>query len=244
MSHAIFSLDGKQLIAAVKGNPGPPAVNGFLATFDVAADGSLSQNFATASPGKGGLLPFGMTAIPGSQAILSTDAAAGFQVFDLSKGANTTSTVTPIGGQVATCWSAHSDKTGNFYVTDIGTATVTEVNVDQNLKASIVSQTPQGNGTATIDDEVASVGNKDFLYVLAANATSIAVSSLDAPGKVTAVQMFNVGKAAQAGGVKLNPNNVQGMTVFIDSAGAGGAAGATLPPPAGCAALPPPAASA
>lgn len=132
-SHLVFSEDGKQLMASVKGVPPTP---GMIAVWDVADDGSLSADFKPLAPPTGGLLPFSMTLIPGKNAVLTTDPGVGFDVVDLS-GGNSSSAVT-IDGQNATCWSSFSTKTGNFYLTDIGTAIVTEVNVDDNLKASIV----------------------------------------------------------------------------------------------------------
>jgi hypothetical protein len=135
-SHIIFSEDGKQLIASIKGTPPQP---GFLAVWDVNGS-TLSPNFQQIAPGAGGLLPFSMTAIPGKNAILATDAGVGFDIFDMSGGAQNSSksSVVPIEGQGATCWSSFSNKTGNFYLTDIKTSMVTEVNVDDNLKGTIV----------------------------------------------------------------------------------------------------------
>lgn len=142
VSHVVFSEDNKQLIASVKGVPPTP---GFLAVWDVADDGSLSEDFQTVTPGAGGLLPFSMTIIPGKNAILATDAGIGFDIFDFgtaaggnSSTAGNRSSVTAIDGQGATCWSSFSPKTGNFYLTDIETSLVTEVNVDDNLNATIV----------------------------------------------------------------------------------------------------------
>jgi hypothetical protein len=131
-SHIIFSEDGKQLIASVKGTPPTP---GFLAIWDIQSDNSLSPNFTQVAPGEGGLLPFSMTVIPGKNAILATDAGVGFDIFDMAGGA---SSVVPIQGQGATCWSSFSSKTGNFYLTDIKTSLVTEVNVDKDLKGTVV----------------------------------------------------------------------------------------------------------
>ena len=76
-----------------------------------------------------------MTIIPGKNAILATDPALGFDIIDLAGNA---SSAVKIDGQSATCWSSRSAKTGNFYLTDIGTSIVTEVHVDQNLNATIV----------------------------------------------------------------------------------------------------------
>lgn len=109
-----------------------------------------------------------MTVIPGMNAILSTDAGVGFDIYDFSTvtaGSNNTSSpknsVVPIQGQGATCWSSFSTKTGNFYLTDIGTSMVTEVNVDQNLKGTIVKQYPQATGSATIDNDIATLNGKE-----------------------------------------------------------------------------------
>ncbi|KAJ7707686.1 hypothetical protein B0H17DRAFT_1325460 [Mycena rosella] len=220
VSHVIFSEDNTQLIASVKGIPPTP---GILAVWDIAADGSLSQDFKAVTPATGGLLPFSMTIIPGKNAILATDAGLGVDVFDFSAGAAAgvaagKSSTLPIDGQGATCWSSFSPKTGNFYVTDIGTATVTEINVDDNLKPSIVTQYPQGNGTATIDNDIATVGANDFMYVLAANASQVQILSLNAPGKAAALQTLDIAGPAKAAGLTVNPDNLQGMTTFIKKA--------------------------
>jgi hypothetical protein len=146
-SHIIFSEDGSNLIASVKGVPPTP---GFLAVWDVAEDGSLSEQFVSMAPATGGLLPFSMTVIPGADAILVTDPGVGFDIFDMSasnvtSGTNGTnssssnlSSAVPIEGRGATCWSSFSQQTGNFYLTDIMTSIVTEVNVSGNLTGSIV----------------------------------------------------------------------------------------------------------
>ena len=174
-SHVIFSEDGKQLFASVKGVPPAP---GFIAVWDVQDDGSLSADFQSMAPPSGGGLPFSMTLIPGKNAVLSTDPAVGFDVFDMS-GGNASSAV-KIDGQSATCWSSFSKKTGNFYLTDIGTSIVTEVNVDDNLKASIVAvrllvdpggcasvltaslqQYNQTAGSATIDNDIATINGNE-----------------------------------------------------------------------------------
>ncbi len=131
-SQLLFSADGKQLFASVKGVPPTP---GFVAVWDIQDDGSLSADFQSVAPPEGGALPFSMTLIPGKNAILATDPAVGFTIIDLAGNA---SSAVKIDGQSAVCWSTLSTKTGNFYLTDIGTSTVTEVSVDDNLKATVV----------------------------------------------------------------------------------------------------------
>lgn len=218
VSHIIFTEDGKSLITDVKGDPTTtPPTPGFLAVFDVAADGSLSKSFKSIAPPTGGLLPFSMTVIPGKNAVLATDAAIGFSMFDLSGGAQASAlnSAVKIDGQGATCWSSFSKKTGNFYLTDIGTSIVTEVNVDNNLKGTIVKQYPQGAGIATIDNDIASVGNNDFMYVMSPNATSIQVLALNAPGKAQNIQKVDFSGPAKRAGLTVTKSNIQGMTVFL-----------------------------
>ncbi|KAF5343202.1 hypothetical protein D9756_003435 [Leucocoprinus leucothites] len=221
-SQVVFTEDGNRLVVSVKGVPPQP---GFFAVWDVQADGSLSENFQSIAPAKGGLLPFSMTVIPGKNAIFATDAGIGFDIFDLaaagsSQGQNSTATgdrssSNAIDGQVATCWSTFSPSTGNFYLTDIGTSTITEVNLDDNLAAKIVKQYPQTQQSATIDLDIASVGSTDFLYVLAANATTIDVLSLDGPGQANNVQKLDISGPARAAGLQISGSNLQGMTVFL-----------------------------
>jgi len=211
-SHVVFNADGTQLIASVKGTPPTP---GFLAVWDIdATDGSLSQNFTNVPPAAGGLLPFGMSVIKNAtNAVLATDAGVGFDIFDLSGG--NASSVIPIEGQGATCWSSFSPKTGNFYLTDIETSKFTEVNVDANLKGSIVQQYQQQNGSATIDTDIASIGDNDFLYVMSPNATAVQVLSLNAPGQAQNIQLFDFSQDAANAGFTINPNNLQGMTTYV-----------------------------
>ncbi|KAM5535867.1 hypothetical protein V8D89_010485 [Ganoderma adspersum] len=208
-SHVIFSEDGKQLMASVKGVPPTP---GFIALFDVKDDGSLSADFQKVTPPLGGGLPFSMTLIPGKNAVLSTDPAVGFDVLDLS---GNSSAAVKIDGQSATCWSSLSKKTGNFYLTDIGTSIVTEVNVDDNLKASIVAQYNQTKNSATIDTDIATINGNDFLYVLAPNTTSIEILSLESAGNAKHISTLGISGPAKAAGITINRLNLQGMTTFV-----------------------------
>jgi hypothetical protein len=212
-SELIFSEDHKKLIASVKGTPPQP---GFFAVWDVSADGSLSSNFTSLPPNTGGLLPFSMTVIRGQNALLATDAGVGFDIVDLADFSQSNrSSVVPIEGQGATCWSAHSEKTGNFYLTDIKTSIVTEVHIDKNLKGSIVKQYAQGNGSGTIDNAIATLPNDDFMYVLSANVTSIDVLSLNAPGQAKHIQRLDLAGPSKSAGLTLTGANLQGMTAYV-----------------------------
>ncbi|GJJ10502.1 hypothetical protein Clacol_004728 [Clathrus columnatus] len=214
ISHVLFSEDGSQLLASVKGTPTAP---GFVASWDVDPQtGALSSDFIKSQPGTGGGLPFGMAVIPGKNAVLATDPASGFDVFDYNNltSAGAPSIINAVAGQKAVCWAAFSNQTGNFYLTDIGTGMVTEVNVDNNLQSSIVKQYPQGNGSSTIDDEVATINGQDFLYVLAAGNKAVMVMSLKGPGDAVPLQQFNVANEVTNHGVTIDSDNMQGLAVF------------------------------
>ncbi|OSD04791.1 hypothetical protein PYCCODRAFT_1433130 [Trametes coccinea BRFM310] len=209
-SQITFNHDESKLIASFKGLP--PAV-GFLAFWDVQSDGSLSSEFTKMDTLPGGSLTFSLTPIPGKNAFLSTDPGVGFTVFDLDDPSK--SSVVPIPGQGATCWSTFSPKTGSFFLDDVGTGTVTEVHVDGNLKASIVKQYPLGSIAGTLDNDVATIDGKDFLFVMAAGATSVDVLALDGPGRARNIDSLDISGPARRANIPIDPNSLQGMAHFL-----------------------------
>lgn len=214
VSDIIFSPDGESLLVSVKGTPPTP---GFIATFTVnKSTGSLSDKPVKTTPAAGGVLPFSITPLPKTDAYLVTDPAIGFGIYDFSKGPSVAaqSTIYPINNQTANCWSTFSPRTGNSYLIDVGTATVNEVNVDSSLKAKVVNQYTFVPRSGMIDSIVASVGSNDFLYVLAANASTIDVLSLNAPGKASVSQKFDFHSAVSSK-VTFNPLNLQGMAAYV-----------------------------
>lgn len=115
-SNIAFSEDGTVLYAVVKG--APPTSPGFIASWGVnPRTGALSQNFTKSlTPANGGL-PFSMTSIPGTSGFIVADVVNGYDIFNFSTPSSVaTSTGFQIQGQVATCWSRRSQKTGNFYL--------------------------------------------------------------------------------------------------------------------------------
>ncbi|KAI0322604.1 hypothetical protein OF83DRAFT_1049042 [Amylostereum chailletii] len=226
-SHLIFTEDQSTLVAAVKGNPDVNQT-GFLAAWDVQADGSLSKDFTRVELPSGGALPFALANIPGKNSLFVADAAVGADIFDLKGGvaslaangnssaaASSASSAVQVANSTAVCWNSFSKKTGNFYVTDIGTSLVTEINVADDLKGSIVKQYTTQTGAATIDLDVAAIGSNDFLYVMMANATSIQVMSLNGPGDATKLQTLDLAAPAKNVGLSLSASNLQGMTVLV-----------------------------
>ena len=135
LSDILFSSDDKRLLASYKGNATVP---GYILSWDVATDGSLSKGFTKVPLPKGGLAGFGMVNIAShADAIVNVDPGVGLEVVDLS-GKSAGSTLT-FNGEMASCWSSYSSVTKNYYATDAGAAVVREVSVDSSLNAKFVA---------------------------------------------------------------------------------------------------------
>jgi len=215
-SHVLFSADGKRLSIAVKGDKSTN-VPGYIASWSVAHDGSLSEDFVKVTPGAGGFDPFGMTNIPNKNAILSTDpgfsAGPGLVVYDFHHGGlDATNQVFAIPGQSDTCWAVFSPRTKSAYTSDRTTNLVNEVKVDDKLQVTYVNKYALTPGSALLDLGLVSLSKNDYLYVLSANITSIDVFRLDAPGKAEHVQKFNVNTT----GVIVSPGNIGGIATFLN----------------------------
>jgi hypothetical protein len=213
VSDIVFNKDQSQLLVSVKGDPkGAP---GFIANFAVTEDCpfNLAANAVKSTPDKG-VLPFSMS-IVGKEGdiLLNTDAGFGVSVsnFDDKTGAITSSSSLVINNQTATCWDSFSPRTGNFYLTDVGNARISEVEVDSNGPTVKLVATHLVSGIGgRIDSIVGSTRAGDFLYALGAKAGIVNVLRLVGPGKAQEVQVFDVTAA-----VPDLPISVQGMAVFI-----------------------------
>lgn len=213
-SDILFNQDSSAVMVSVKGDP--KAAPGFVASFPLDQNNQLSAQPIKTTP-NGGVLPFSMTLIPGTNALLATDAGVGVDVFNFANGANQagSTSVTPIQGQGATCWSDFSKRTNTFFTSDIMTSKITEVAVDkQSMTAAIVKQYPMGVTDNTIDLAVGAQQKNDFLYVNAAGSQHINVMALNKEGAATMLQTFDVGKAAAAKGVQLT-SSMQGMATSM-----------------------------
>jgi hypothetical protein len=172
VSDIIFSADGSRLTVALKGvspkvlggsTAGLP--QGYLATWDVSpVDGSLSTSFAKAYPAPGGLSPFSLTLIPGTDAILNTDPITGYSIFDFANSPNNVAAakLTSVPQQVAICWSVRSAKTGNYYLIDSFTDKVVELHIDaQTLTGTVVQQYQQQKFGLILDTDIAPINGNE-----------------------------------------------------------------------------------
>ncbi|KAJ7625924.1 hypothetical protein FB45DRAFT_73454 [Roridomyces roridus] len=205
-SHIIFSADEKQLIVSVKAAK--------LVVWDVNADGSLSKNFINLG---GGVTPFGLTYIPGRDALFVADPGVGYDIFDLAAADPANAGVSvAVPGQLANCWSVYSRQSGNFYLLDPALSRLTEVSVCGSSLNSTTVQTYNLGTDGPLDSTVATVGKNDFIYTLAANASSITVLSVNGPGMAQVSQRLDIAGPASAANLPLNSTNLQGMAAFIE----------------------------
>ncbi|KAI0730919.1 hypothetical protein C8Q76DRAFT_613520 [Earliella scabrosa] len=209
VSHIAFTEDNSKLVVSYKGMNGP----GYLAVWDVQQDGSLSAQHSQKALASGGMVAFSLTHIPGENAFLLTDPGVGFDIVDFS-AKNRQSSVA-IDGQAATCWSTRSAKTGNYYTIDVGGNAIREVHVDGNLKGNVVATYMLPANTSPLDSETATIHDRDYLYVLGANATSVEVFSLDGPAKARKISSLDIQGPARAAGVAINGRNLQGMATYV-----------------------------
>ncbi|KAI0773239.1 hypothetical protein BD413DRAFT_472863 [Trametes elegans] len=214
VSQIIFSADGKKLLASYKG-AATAAAPGYLAAWDVQPDGSLSAEHTQIALAQGGMLAFSLTPIPRENAFFVTDPGLGFDIVDLS-GRKRDAAV-PVSGQMATCWSARSPTTGSYYAIDVAGNVIREVQLDGNLKSTVVGSYSVPAGTAPLDGEVATIRGKDYLYVLGANTTSVEAFSLNGPGQAKRVTAVDIAGPARAAGISIHGANLQGMTTFVPS---------------------------
>ncbi|KAH9893333.1 hypothetical protein C8Q73DRAFT_647425 [Cubamyces lactineus] len=210
LSQIIFSEDGSKLLASYKGTANTP---GYLVSWDVQKDGSLSAQHSQVAVAQGGMVPFSLTPIPKQNAFFVTDPGIGYDIVDLSgKGRDAAVTVN---GQMATCWSTYSPKTGNYYAIDVGGNVIREVHLDGNLKGSIVATHSVPAGTSPIDSAVATIRGKDYLYVLGANATSVEVFALSAPGQAKQISKVDISGPARYAQIPVHAANLQGMATYM-----------------------------
>ncbi|KAH8828617.1 hypothetical protein DL96DRAFT_1813983 [Flagelloscypha sp. PMI_526] len=107
-------------------------------------------------------------------------------------------------------------QTGNFYMTDIDTNTVTELNItNPALDTTIVAQYPLGDGAAPEDLTVSTIAKQDYLYVLEAGKLSVKAFIIKGPGQAVEIQEVAYGPLAQQAGLKLDTNNVMGMSLIV-----------------------------
>ncbi|KAF8627006.1 hypothetical protein AX15_004590 [Amanita polypyramis BW_CC] len=217
VSQVLFSADDKMLVVAVKGTMSNATFShpAYLAIWDVNEDNSLSSGFRTIPAPSGALLPFSLTLIPGTDAVLASDAEIGYEIYTSISGRPTNPSNSPtkayrIAGQKATCWTVLSNQTSTYYLTDFGTSIIYEVGIDDNLEGRLVEQYNLPEYSAPTEIAISTVNRNDYLYTLSVNATSIDVFKLNAPGKAAHTQRVSV----KLPHIPIDNFNLAGMAIY------------------------------
>jgi len=218
VSQVVFSNDKKKLRASVKG-VAHPRTPGFIATWDVGSDGTLSDDFTKTIPNPGqGLQPFGVLNVYGAQdALLVTDLAVGMTIYDFSQS---TPALHPlvIDGQRDTCWVVYSNVTDSYWVSDLGTAQIYEVGIDnKSLEPSLLNTYDLAVNNNPIDVALATVNGKQYFYVLSPIVGIWNIFELE-KNNSKLVQSYDYGTPATAKGLPLILKDVVGAAVFQPSA--------------------------
>lgn len=164
----LFTDDGTKLRAAVKGLAGAsptdtPLSIGYIATWDVSSNGTLSPTFTKTFPTNGtGIAPFAITKVRGARnAIIAADPLLGATVFDLSKP-NAKSHVLLIKNQIAVCWVKYSETTDAYFLVDVETSKIHKVTVDHwTLEPKLVSSFTLPEGQNPLDIVIISIHDKE-----------------------------------------------------------------------------------
>jgi hypothetical protein len=166
MSTILFSADESKLVVDVKGLTDQKEP-GYLATWDVMYDGSLSKSYDTfPAPSSIGALPFGMTNLHGKDGYLVSDPTVGGIIYDFSKGytkkdVRVKNVALP--GQAITCWATYASKSNSYFMTDFGDQKIFEISIDNDsLDTTVhnVFQLPK-NASVNIDTVIGTLKNKN-----------------------------------------------------------------------------------
>lgn len=222
VSDIIFSPDDKSIIVSYKGYD--ESRPGGVLIYPI-KDTGLSDKPVKCIL-QGAALPFSITPV-GNNSLLVTDAAKGFYVFSYnsSTGDSTSTPVFSVPAQQGKtlCWSTYSKQTGNYYLIGTAGSNVIEVNIDQNLQATIVKSYKIPNNLGNITDvNTLNIKGIDYLYINAPGDKSVIVIKLTGPGNASIIQIdkslpnsVEVGSISGMTLVDPETNNNEAITIWV-----------------------------
>lgn len=207
VSQVLFDDVEERLLVTVKGDPGVPGRNGFVAAYEV-KDGVVGREPLWTTSPEGTRVLFGAAAVPGSGGeVVVTDATFGAVVLGRDGGVKG-GVRAEVEGQVATCWAAVSAVTGTGWVTDVGRNRLVEVGVkgDDGAKVlGVIDLSGGSNNTGLVD--LATTG--DFVYMLSPgddkkdSGPAVSVVNIRTREMVQHVEVAAVGADGSAMGMAL-----------------------------------------
>ncbi|OCF32146.1 hypothetical protein I316_06302 [Kwoniella heveanensis BCC8398] len=204
-----FTNDGQRLIVTVKGAANATQLPaGRIEVFKVSSDSVSHESTVYAASGPGGL-PFSITPIANSAALLLTDPAVGAEIIP------------------ATCWGAYSAVTDQYFTVDLTAARIVPIAINStSLEASVLpaysASSITDNPAAPVDIRVVHFSDQqDYLYSLVAGDQTVRVFDLGSgpAGTLDLVQTFELGAAYNATGGGVG-TSIEGLALFPRAGGA------------------------
>ena len=199
VSEIIFNPSSTAVFVTIKGNPGPPAVPGWIYAFDIESNGRVSSNPVISCPPKL-VMDFSISFLGSDTSALITDPTFGASIVSITPSLQVTETQhVTIPSQGASCWSVYSQQYNSVYVIDAGNPNIT------------ILAPGDGGIKGVIQYEVDALGGFDpiisrqWLYLLTKDS-SIVILNLDSNG-TSEVQHYTLASEGP-------PSQWQGMSAY------------------------------
>ncbi|OCF59809.1 hypothetical protein L486_02482 [Kwoniella mangroviensis CBS 10435] len=221
-SDLAFTADGQILLVTVKGSgnatEGPA---GRIELFVVSSDSIPHKSTLYPATGSGGF-PFSITPIANSGAYLVTDPAVGADLIRIERDGSVSynSSIT-IPDQAATCWSAYSSVTDQYFTIDLATAKITPLSINSTtleptLLPGVNITSISENPGSLVDARIAHFSDQqDYLYSLVAGDQTVRIFSLSAGhqgGLSDSIQTYELGSALNSTGGAVG-TSIEGLAV-------------------------------
>jgi 6-phosphogluconolactonase (cycloisomerase 2 family) len=182
-----FTPDGSQLVVTTKGN------GSAILVFRVRHHGTLEDTPTVNS--EPGTVPFAVTFDERGRLVVSEAGTNSVATYDLEGNGTLNLRDREATNQTATCWIAGIGS--NFYVSNAGSGSVTQVNEGHHGSLTFVGNTATDAGT--VDASATPTG--DFLYVQAGKAGVVDGFRVNGDGSLTAIGSVTVPNAAGGEGI-------------------------------------------
>ena len=162
-----FNPSSTAVFVTIKGNPGPPAVPGFIYAFPVDRWGQLSQEPVISSPPQF-TVDFTINFLSSDSCALLTDPSFGASIIAISPDYKVSERIhIAIPGQGANCWATYSPWYDAAYTSDAAKPNITVINPQNgDIKATIQFE---AGGKGGFDSAI----NGQWLYVLAGDSSIV-----------------------------------------------------------------------
>ena len=181
-SDIVFNPSGTALFATIKGNPGPPAVPGFIYAWPVNLGKVSTEAVINSLPDV--ILDFSMNFLGSDGRLIITDPSFGASIVNVSpKLTISEDKHVAIPNQGAACWSAYASRFNSAYVIDAGHPNITIVNPASGAIKGVINYnaTAKGGFDTAID--------RTFMYTLASTPSIVVINLMGSDSGKTPTQL-------------------------------------------------------